>query len=167
MAINLKKWKQRNAAERVKAALTRPKKDNTGDRLRRQFTSAAEKALTSLAAKGRHPWLKYGYNEEIVVTARLGRHVIPVTGDEAIALKARDAEAYLRDIIAATDAGQLDRELLKTMGATQAPKARAPAQTSSPAFDSPPQPTASAMRMESPMRAEAPARIQFGLTEER
>ena len=93
MAINLKKWKQRNAAERVKAALTRPKKDNRGERLRRQFSAAAEKALKALKVKGRNPWLKYGYNDDVVVTAKLGSRIIPVTGDEAIALRPNEAEA--------------------------------------------------------------------------
>lgn len=123
MAINLKKWKQRNAAERVKAALTRPKKDNTGERLRRQFSAAAEKALKALKVKGRNPWLKYGYNDDVVVAAKLGSRIIPVTGDEAIALKPNEAEAYLRDVIEATKAGQLDRELVAALGTAPAPKA--------------------------------------------
>lgn len=114
MPVDLKKWKQRNAAERVKAALTRPKKDNTAERLRRQFTVAAGKAIEALAAKGRHPWLKFGFNGDVVVTAKLGSRVIPVTGDEAIALPPNDAQAFLKDVVEATNSGQLDKLLLAT-----------------------------------------------------
>ncbi len=124
MAVDLKKWKQRNAAERVKAALTRPKKDNTGERLRRTFSTAADKAIKALSVKGRNPWLKYGYNDDVVVTAKLGLQIIPVTGDEAIALQPSEAKAYLSDVIDATNAGQLDRELLAAAGAAPAPKRR-------------------------------------------
>jgi hypothetical protein len=112
MPVDLKKWKQRNAAQRVKAALTRPKKDNTAERLRRQFTLAAGKAMEAVAAKGRHPWLKFGFNGDVVVTAKLGSRVIPVTGDEAIALSPRDAQAFLKDVVEATASGQLDKLLL-------------------------------------------------------
>lgn len=124
MAVDLKKWKQRNAAERVKAALTRPKKDNTSDRLRRQFSIAADKAIKALGTKGRNPWLRYGYNDDVVVTAKLGSQVIPVTGDEAIALRATEATSYLKDVIEATNAGQLDRELLAAAGARSTAKPR-------------------------------------------
>jgi hypothetical protein len=124
MAVDLKKWKQRNAAARVKAALTRPKKDDTGERLRRKFASAADKAVKALNVKGRNPWLRYGYNDEVVVTAKLGSQIIPVTGDEAIALRHSEAEAYLKDVIDAISAGQLDRELLAAAGAAPAPKHR-------------------------------------------
>ena len=139
MAVDLKKWKQRHAAERVKAALTRPKKDNASERLRRQFSTAADKAIKALNSRGRNPWLRYGYKDDVVVTAKLGTQIIPVTGDEAIALKLSEAAAYLQDVIDATNAGQLDRELsaaaaarpatkpralnLKTVAATPAPKA--------------------------------------------
>lgn len=126
MAVDLKRWRQRNAAERVNAALTRPKKDTARERVRRQFATSAEKAIKALEAKGRSPWLKFGYNEDVVVTAKLGSHIIPVTGDEAIALSPREAEAYLRDVIDATKAGQLDRELLAAAGATPTPIARSP-----------------------------------------
>ena len=120
MTVDLKKWKQRNAAERVKAALTRPKKDNTVERLRRQFSTAADKALQALKVKGRNPWLKYGYTDDVVVTAKLRTQIIAVTGDEAIALPPKDAAAFLADVIAATSVGQLDRELLAAAG-TAAP----------------------------------------------
>jgi hypothetical protein len=126
MAVDLKRWRQRNAAERVKAALTRPKKDNTRERVRRQFATSAEKAVKALKAKGRSPWLKFGYNEDVVVTAKLGSQVIPVTGDEAIALNPREAEAYLRDVIDATNAGQLDPELLAAAAKTATPIPRSP-----------------------------------------
>jgi hypothetical protein len=122
MAVDLKKWKQRNAAERVKAALTKPKQDNTRERLRRRFATAAENALKALGAKERNPWLKYGFNDEVVVAAKLGSQIIAVTGDEAIALKPAEAKSYLRDVIEATNAGQLDRELLTAAGAAPAPK---------------------------------------------
>jgi hypothetical protein len=121
MPVDLKKWKQRNAAERVKAALTRPKKDNTAERLRRQFTLAATKASEAIVAKGRHPWLKFGFNGDVVVTAKLGARVIPVTGDEAIALPPKDAQAFLKDVVEATNSGQLDKLLLATVPAP-APK---------------------------------------------
>ncbi len=126
MTVDLKKWKQRNAAERVKAALTRPKKDNTSELLRRQFSTGADKASKALNVKGRDPWLKYGYNDNVVVTAKLGGKIVPVTGDEAIALPLSEAKAYLKDVIDATDAGQLDRELLAAAGAAPAPKPREP-----------------------------------------
>ncbi|MBA3834868.1 MAG: hypothetical protein H0X53_03285 [Sphingomonas sp.] len=124
MAVDLKKWRQRNAAERVKAALTRPKKDNTGERLRRQFSTAADKAIKALDVKGSNRWLKYGYNDDVVVTAKLGPKIIRVTGDEAIALPPSEAKAYLKDVIDATNAGQLDRELLAAAGGAPAPKRR-------------------------------------------
>jgi len=124
MVVDLKKWKQRNAADRVKAALTRPKKDGTTERVRRQFSAAADKAIKALNVKGRHPWLKYGYNEDVVVTAKLKGQVIRVTGDEAIALRPSEAQAYLKDVIAATDAGQLDRELLDVTSGSPTPNRR-------------------------------------------
>ena len=124
MAVDLKKWKQRNAAARVRAALTRPRKDTTGERLRRQFSAAAAKAIEALRAKGRHPWLKFGFNDEVVVTAKLGSRIIPVTGDEAIALPPREAEAFLKDVIDATMAGQLDRELLAAPAAARSARSK-------------------------------------------
>ncbi|QIK77935.1 hypothetical protein G7077_02405 [Sphingomonas piscis] len=143
MTVDLKKWKQRNAAERVKAALTRPKKDNTAERLRKQFSGAADKAVQALNVKGRHPWLKYGYTDEVVITAKLGSQVIAVTGDEAIALKPKDAVAFFKDVIEATNAGQLDRELLAasakaTPGKADQPekKAAAVAEAAAPASSS-------------------------------
>lgn len=117
MAVDLKRWRQRNASERVKAALTRPKKDNTRERVRRQFATSAEKAIKALKAKNRSSWLKFGFNGDVVITAKLGSHIIPVTGDQAIALSPYEVEAYLRDVIDATNAGQLDRELLAAAGA--------------------------------------------------
>lgn len=112
MTVDLKKWKQRNAAERVKAALTRPKKDLTAERLRRQFSATAEKAMKALNAKGSNAWLRYGFNGDVVVTAKLANQIIPVTGDESIALQPDRAEAYLKDVAEAAKAGQLDRQLL-------------------------------------------------------
>ncbi len=136
MTVDLKKWKQRNAAERVKAALARPKKDNTGERLRRQFSTSADKAIKALSAKEYNPWLKYGYNDDVVVTAKLGGKIIPVTGDEAIALQLSQAKAYLMDVIDATNAGQLDRELLRAAGAPSAPRHRELKPTTVPLMDS-------------------------------
>ena len=156
MAVDLKKWKQRNAAERVKAALTRPKKDNRGERLRRQFSTAAEKAVKALIAKARNPWLRYGYNDQVVVTAKLGGQIITVTGDEAIALRPSEAEAYLKDVIEATNAGQLDRQLLAAAGAAPAPKRR----------ESKPKSVGSAGAARVPLSA-ARAPIEVGLRGER
>lgn len=123
--VDLKKWKQRNAAERVKAALTRPKSDNTGQRLRARFSTAADAAIKALSVKGRSPWLKYGYNDQVVVTTKLGAAIIPVTGDQAIALPTTEAAAFLRDVIEATKNGQLDRQLLAAANAgPRSPKAK-------------------------------------------
>ncbi|HEY8591906.1 MAG TPA: hypothetical protein VIL42_03465 [Sphingomicrobium sp.] len=169
MAIDLEKWKQRNAAERVRAALTRPKKDNTAERLRRQFAGAAEKAVKALVAKERNPWLKYGFNEEVVVTARLGKHVIPVTGDEAIALKPKDAEAYLKDVIAATEAGQLDRDLLKTVPAAASNEEPRRPRPSAPPAPAPARETAAPVQ-EKPVAAPprmSPISFGIGLRDER
>jgi hypothetical protein len=160
MAVDLKKWKQRNAAARVKAALTRPKKDNTSERLRAQFSAAAAKAIDALRAKGRHPWLRYGFNDDVVVTVKLGSRIIPVTGDEAIALPPGEAEAYLEDVIEATKSGQLDRDLLATAGPAPAAKPK-PLKLKTVAETPKPQPAApatAALANPAPAPASAPAR---------